>query len=148
MGAEAKPPSRKMTRVERTIAADLSSRLSEQELSVSHLDCPDFDDAQKPEKVTCQGYVDGVVAGVSVTLWGPPANLQYDARLDRGILATANLVRRLAVEGYHQIDCGHRSAYRSIVGDQIICAVTKNDRQKYVVATVTTNSGEVEISDY
>jgi hypothetical protein len=144
----ATPPARPMNIVERTIAGDLSSRLSEQQLTLDYLDCPDFDDRSRPQKVTCRGYVDGVLADVRVSLWGPADHMQYDAMLDDGVLATANLVRRLEAQGYREIDCGERPAYRSHVGDQIICTVVEAARQKYVVATVTTDGGEVEISDY
>lgn len=146
--AEREPPARRMTLVERTIAADLTGRLSENGMTVDYLDCPEFDDRRRPQNVTCRGYVAGVVADVHVRLWGPPEDLKYDAALGEDILATSNLVHLLATEGYHRIDCGDRPAYRSTVGAQIVCSVTRGDRQRYVVATVTTETGKVEISDY
>ena len=145
---EAEPPADEMNLVEKTIAQDLSRRLRAQELSLDYLDCPRFHHSPRRAQVVCQGYLAGVVADVRVTLWGRRDNRRYDASLDDGVIATSNLVRRLAAEGYRKIDCGDLPAYRSSVGDQIICTVTKGERQKYVVATVTTSSGAVEISDY
>lgn len=147
MGTPARPPAQPMDLAEKAIAAKLSHELRGQDLSVEYLDCP-ASDRTTPKTMTCRGYVDGVAADVRVRLMGPPESLRFDARLGKGIVATSNLVRRLAAEGYHQIDCGERSAYQTVVGHQIVCSVTRNDNQKHVVATVTTDGGEVEISDY
>ncbi|HET6626476.1 MAG TPA: hypothetical protein VFG63_08795 [Nocardioidaceae bacterium] len=143
----ATPPARPMRMVERTIAEDLSGRLVEEDLSVDYLDCPDLRE-DRPVKVVCDGYIDGVLADVRVRLWGPADDRRYDARLGTDILVTANLVSRLAAEGYHRIDCGDRPAYPTVVGDRIVCSVTRHREQRYVVALVTTKSGKVRISDF
>lgn len=140
------PPDDHMDAVERAIAAELSDELRDQRLSVDHLSCPQHD--RTPMRLTCRSYVAGVVADVEVRLAGPRDRIRFDARLGDGILATANLVRRLEAAGYTRVDCGDRPAYPSEVGDQIVCSVVRGKTKEYVVATVTTEDGAVEISDY
>jgi hypothetical protein len=153
IGSPAEPPGRPMIRVEQTIAADLSRRLGKLGMGVDYLDCPRLDAegpdvGRQPRALTCRAYLEGVVAAVEVTLWGPARSPHYDALLGESILATANLVRRLEAEGYTNVDCGSRSAYPSVLGDRIVCRVTEDDRSRYVVATVTSSRGEVAIGDY
>lgn len=136
-----------MDRVEEAVAAQLDDELAEQRLSVDYLACPEWRHPSSQHE-TCRGYVEGVVVDVEVWLHGPADNRVFDARLGSGVLATANLVDRLVAAGYHRVDCGDRPAYPTVVGDRIICAVTRDGLRSFVVATVTTGDGEVAISDY
>ena len=146
-GPPSAPPAQPMNRVERAIADKLSGELSAQRLAIEYLDCPRFTE-ERSTTLTCHAFVEGVVAEVGVRLRGTRQSLEFDARLGTGLLATENLVNRLANEGYRRVECGDRAVYPTVVGNQIVYSVTDDGRQRYVVATVTTNSGEVEISDY
>jgi hypothetical protein len=114
---------------------------------VAHLDCPAGADAA-PTAMVCQAYVEGVAVDVDVALHGHRPGITFDARLGPGLLATASLVQRLRDAGYDRVDCGSREAYPAVVGDRIVCAVQRDGRRRYVVATVTTADGHVAISDY
>jgi hypothetical protein len=140
-------PDTPMSRLERAIAERLTDQLHEQDLSVAHLDCPAGADAA-PTAMVCQAYVEGVAVDVDVALHGHRPGITFDARLGPGLLATASLVQRLRDAGYDRVDCGSREAYPAVVGDRIVCAVQRDGRRRYVVATVTTADGHVAISDY
>jgi len=60
----------------------------------------------------------------------------------------ANVERRLREDGYTAIDCGKKPAYPAVVGSEVVCKVSKDGAQKYVVATVLEGSRTVQISDY
>jgi hypothetical protein len=140
-------PDTPMSRLERAVASQLTEELRGQGLVVQHLDCPaGAEDA--PTAMVCQGYVEGVAVDVDVTLHGHRPGITFDARLGPGLLATATLVQRLRDTGYDRVDCGERKAYPAVVGDRIVCAVQRDGRRRYVVATVTTADGQVAISDY
>jgi len=46
------------------------------------------------------------------------------------------------------VNCGQAPAYPSVVGSHVVCAVSKDGTRKFVVATVTSRSGAVEITGY
>ena len=140
-------PAQPMTPLERAITGRLSRELSDQLLALDYLDCPRTVEAS-PTRMICQGYTSGVLVDVHVALHGRQPDVAFDARLGSGVLATANLVDRLKSAGYRDVSCGERAAYPTVVGDKIICAVSREGRRRYVVATVTTVDGQVEISDY
>lgn len=143
----ATPPAAPMTALEQAITRRLSHELSGQQIALDYLDCPRTA-AASPTRMICQGYSAGVLADVHVALHGRPPGVSFDARLGTGVLATANLVDRLESAGYHDVDCGDRAAYPTVVGDRIVCSVSRHGRHRYVVATVTTSDGEVAISDF
>jgi hypothetical protein len=143
----ATPPAAPMTPLEQAITRRLSHELDDQRIALDYLDCPRTAEAS-PTRMICQGYSAGVLVDVHVALHGRQPDVAFDARLGTGVLATANLVDRLESAGYRDVDCGDRAAYPTVVGDQIVCSVSRAGRHRYVVATVTTTDGEVAISDY
>ncbi|HJR40089.1 MAG TPA: hypothetical protein VJ819_17035 [Nocardioidaceae bacterium] len=149
LGTPAVPPAGPMDTLEKGVARSLNGTtdLHEQDLRVDYLRCPAFD-GRTPQTLRCTGFLEQVTADVMVRLTKAGPTMHFDARLGQGILSTANLVDRLAREGYRRIDCGDRPAYPSVVGSEITCAVTDGDQRRFVVATVTSQSGEVTISDY
>ncbi|MDQ3615765.1 MAG: hypothetical protein M3393_03910 [Actinomycetota bacterium] len=147
LGATTKPPSHPMNRLEKPIAEELSGQVAGQGLSLDYLDCPRWN-GRVPQQMTCRGYLDGVSAGVSVKLTQRTTRIEFDAKLQDGVLATASLVRRLRSDGYTGIDCGDRPAYPTVVGSELICSVHESGQKKHVVAEVLDRSGAVQIRDY
>ena len=86
-------PRRDMDRLERLVAAQLARQIAPQGLTLAYLDCPHWDGAV-PSRLTCRGYVDGLVADVRVLLKAAVEGraVSYDARLGSGVIATHNLV--------------------------------------------------------
>jgi hypothetical protein len=147
-GPVVEPPAGRMDALERPVAQKLTARLAARGLTLDHLSCPRWQ-GRAPAVLTCRGYLDGVVGDVRVELsLGADGAVEFDARLEAGVLATANLVERLEDEGYTDVDCGPRPAYRAEVGHRITCRVREEGRTAYVVATVTGTDGSVEIADY
>lgn len=141
----ATPPPGEMSGWERRVAARLGQRLGRDDgLSLDHLDCPRVH--HTPARLTCDGYVDGVVGQVRVRLsrWRR-GGVEFDAVLAAGVVSTANLVSRVSSAG-GRADCGPTPAYPARVGTRIVCAVRRAGGQAYVVATVTDRSGTVEIT--
>jgi len=143
----AKAPAKEMDKLERPIASQLEKRITGNGLSLDYLDCPDWN-GKAPQELACEGYVSGVRGEVRVRLTRTATSVNYDAELQDGVLATANLVRQLKTAGYTKIDCGDKPAYPTVVGSELVCAVGKDGNVKYVVATVLDESGMVEIKDY
>jgi hypothetical protein len=142
------PPSGPMNRLERPVAEELAPRLADDGLTLTHVDCPDWTGAV-PFETTCQGYVDGVVGEVDVELSRRAGGeVEFDAWLNEGIVATRRLVDRLAAEGYADVDCGPTPAYPARLGMRLVCRVQNGAETGYVVATVTGPRGEVEIEGY
>jgi len=142
----ATPPSGEMSGWEHRVAARLGQRLERDDgLSLDHLSCPRVD--HTPARLTCDGYVDGVVGQVRVRLWRwRRGGVEFDAVLRSGVVSTANLVARLSPAGGGRVDCGPTPAYPARVGSRIVCAVSREGGPAYVVATVTDRSGTVEIT--
>ena len=150
-------PTTGMDLLELAVAARLRRELAGQGLTLDHLDCPPWR-GRENAVVRCTGYLDGLVGTVRVSLSrSPSGTVEFDARLEDGVVATQNLVRRLEAEGWTGVDCGDRAAYRAEVGAQIVCAghgpaaadgagsAGPGAATSYVVATVTDESGAVEI---
>lgn len=149
-------PTTGMDLLELGVAARLRHELAGQGLTLDHLDCPPWR-GRENAVVRCTGYLDGLVGTVRVSLSrSPSGTVEFDARLEDGVVATQNLVRRLEAEGWTAVDCGDRAAYRAEAGAQIVCAghppaadgavsAAPGDATSYVVATVTDESGAVEI---
>ena len=115
-------PTTGMDLLELAVAARLRRELAGQGLTLDHLDCPPWR-GRENAVVRCTGYLDGLVGTVRVSLSrSPSGTVEFDARLEDGVVATQNLVRRLEAEGWTGVDCGDRAAYRAEVGAQIVCA--------------------------
>lgn len=136
-----------MNELERPIVTRLKATIAGQGLTLDYLECPKWD-GKAPRRLTCTGYLDGVRADVRVRLTRTTTSVNFDAELQNGVLATANLVKQLKRDGYQAIDCGDVAAYPTVVGSELVCSVSRGPRTKYVVATVLDKAGTVEISDY
>jgi hypothetical protein len=102
--------------------------------------------------MSCRGYVDGLVAIVRVLLRravvGSHGEVDFDAHLAGGVVATERLVETLHARGWAQADCGAAPAYPARAGTRIVCKVARPGAGEYVVATVRDSSGTVLITDY
>ena len=138
-----------MNDLEKQIAGRLAAHVLRQGLVLEHLDCPHWDGAV-PSRMTCRGYVDGVVATVRVHLASAVDGkaVNFDARLQGGVIATQNLVDTLQEQGWSDADCGAVPAYPARVGSRIVCRVTRDGADQHVVATVRDRSGAVMIRGY
>lgn len=146
-GTPTDPPARPMARLENAVAVRLRAQVAGQGLRLDYLDCPKWD-GMAPQQLICKGYLNGVTADVRVRLTRTTTSVNFDARLQDPVLATANVERRLREDGYTAIDCGKKPAYPAVVGSEVVCKVSKDGAQKYVVATVLEGSRTVQISDY
>jgi hypothetical protein len=142
-------PASKMNKLERPVHERLASQISGQGLTLDYLDCPHWD-GRVPKRLTCRGYVDGLVARVAVHLKAAVAGraVSFDARLLDGVIATRNLESTLHEQGWTSADCGDVPAYPTEVGSRIVCHVQKPSDDRYVVATVADRAGTVMIRDY
>jgi hypothetical protein len=145
----ARPPQREMDRLERQVHERLASQVAGQGLTMQYLDCPHWD-GDVPARMTCRGYVDDVLARVSVRLRAAVEGkaVGFDAKLLDGVIATRNLERTLRDQGWQDPDCGGTAAYPAVVGNRIVCRVHRKAEQRYVVATVSSRAGAVMITDY
>ncbi|HET7356445.1 MAG TPA: hypothetical protein VFJ09_07190 [Nocardioidaceae bacterium] len=144
----ATPPSAPMDDLEQAVAARLGRQVAREQLDLQYVACPHWR-GQAPRQLTCRGYVDGVTARIHVKLHRLTGGaVSFKARLGRGLIATSKLERQLRVDGFRAVDCGQAPAYPSVVGSHVVCAVTKNGDQRFVLATVTSRSGAVEIRGY
>ena len=150
-------PTTGMDLLELAVAARLRRELAGQGLTLDHLDCPPWR-GRENAVVRCTGYLDGLVGTVRVSLSrSPSGTVEFDARLEDGVVATQNLVRRLEAEG---VDRGRlrgpgRLPRRGRGADRVRRAraaaadgagsAGPGDATSYVVATVTDESGAVEI---
>jgi hypothetical protein len=143
------PPRREMDRLERPVHERLAAQIAGQGLTLQYLECPRWDGAV-PSRMTCRGYVDGMVARVSVHLRAAVAGkaVDFDAELLDGVIATRNLERTLRDQGWQAPDCGDTAAYPARVGSRIVCRVRRSADESYVVATVSSSAGAVMIADY
>lgn len=143
--ARVEPPRRPMDALERPVAEELGGMLADQGLTLEYLDCPRWDGTM-PAQLDCTGYLDGVRGRVQVALAaGEDGSVAFDAALQHGVIATANLVDELVEQGYSEVDCGGVPAYPTRVGDTFVCAVTDGGQRRYVDATVTDRTGAVDI---
>jgi hypothetical protein len=147
--SSAPPPRRAMNRLERPVQQRLASQLAGQGLTLEYLDCPRWD-GTLPSRMTCRGYVDGVVARVAVQLKAAVAGkaVGFDAELLDGVIATRNLESTLQDQGWTDPDCGSTAAYPARVGSRIVCRVRRRSEDHYVVATVSSPAGTVMIAGY
>ncbi len=146
--AAATPPARPMNDLEQAVAARLSRQVAHQGLDLSYVACPPWH-GKAPRQLTCRGYIDHVTAPVHVRLSKLVGGaVSFQARLVRGLVATAKLEAKLREDGFTDVNCGSAPAYPSTVGSHIVCAVTKDGQQRYVAATVTSRSGGVMIRSY
>jgi hypothetical protein len=140
-----------MDRLERPVAARLARQIAGQGLRLAYLDCPVWD-GSLPRSMSCRGYVDGLVATVRLllrpALVGTHTEIDFDAHLSGGVVATERLVQTLHGRGWPQADCGAVPAYPARAGTRIVCKVARPGARKYVVATVRDGSGTVVIGDY
>lgn len=137
-----------MDPVEDPIADHLAERVRAEGLTLAYVDCPPWS-GSVPARMTCDGYLDGVVGQVKVELTrGADGAVEYDAWLEEGVLATDRLVQRLEDEAYSAVDCGETAAYPARVGLRLVCAVEDDGVTSYVAATVLHADGEVRIEDY
>jgi hypothetical protein len=141
------PPHHPMDRLERPVAAELARHIAGQGLTLGYLDCPHWGGAV-PGRLTCRGYVDGVLAAAAVRLTAAGTGVSYDAWLAGGVVATRRLERRLHDAGWVQVDCGDVAAYPALTGTRIVCRVERGTRHSYLVATVSGPTGMVTIGDY
>ena len=147
-GGRTTPPVHTMNRLERPVAGRLARQVAHQGLTLSYLDCPRWDGAV-PVRITCRSFVDGIAAQVRVHLRTAVAGrLGFDARLADGVIATRTLEATLQRLGWPAADCGAAPAYAARVGSRIVCRVTGSTQRSYVVATVVSRAGGVEISGY
>lgn len=142
-------PTRTMDRMERAVADELGEQVAREGLSLDYLDCPTWD-RLVPATLTCQGYVDGLVAGVQVTLGKEASEAApvFDARILTGMISTRALEETLREQGWALPDCGDVPVYPAHVGEQIVCRVERDGRWHYLSATVSATGGEVTIADY
>ncbi len=146
---EQQPPDRPMDSLEKPVHARLAAQIAGQGLTLAYLDCPRWD-GTVPRRMTCRGYVDGLVARVGVHLEAAVAGkaVGFDARLLDGVIATRKLEQTLRGQGWTEADCGGRAAYPARVGSRIVCHVHRPADDRYVVATVSDRAGAVMIADY
>jgi hypothetical protein len=149
MPARHRPPTTAMNRLERPVAERLGAQIAGQGLTLEYLDCPPWD-STVPSRMTCRGYVDGIVTPVLVHLRAEAAGkaVDFDARLGAGVIATRNLEATLRDHGWPSVDCGDVAAYPARRGGRIVCRVARAGKPRYVVATVVDRSGRVTIADY
>ena len=141
-------PSAPMDDLEQAVAARLGPQVAREQLDLQYVACPRWR-GRAPRQLTCRGYVDGVTAEIHVKLHRLTGGaVSFKARLGRGLIATSKLERQLRADGFRAVDCGQAPAYPSVVGSHVVCAVTKNGDRRFVVATVTSRSGAVEIRGY
>ena len=142
-------PTAAMDRLEKPVHARLAAQIARQGLTLEYLDCPHWDGAV-PSRMTCRGYVDGLVARVDVHLKAAVEGkaVSFDARLLNGVIATRKLEDTLRRQGWTEVDCGAVPAYPARVGSRIVCRVKRSSELHYVVATVSDRSGAVMITDY
>ena len=144
----ASPPSAPMDDLEQAVAARLGQQVARENLDLQYVACPHWR-GRAPQRVTCRGYVDGVTADIHVRLNRLTGGaVSFKARLGRGLIATSKLERQLRADGFQDVNCGQAPAYPSVVGSHVVCAVSKDGTRKFVVATVTSRSGAVEITGY
>jgi len=137
-----------MDDLEQPVAQRLASRLEDDGLTLEYVECPPWS-GKVPTVLECKGYVDGVVGEVVVELsHRERGRVEFDARLEAGVLAMTRLVERLEREGYRDVDCGPTRAYPARVGMRIRCRAHKGDEAAHVVATVVDRHGAVRIQDY
>jgi hypothetical protein len=143
------PPSAPMNRLERPVADRLAHRIAPQGLSLAYLDCPRWN-GSVPSRITCRGYVDGLVARVAVRLTAAVEGkaVSFDAWLLDGVIATRKLEATLRRQGWATADCGEVPAYPARVGSTIVCRVERRANVRYVAATVSDRAGAVRIADY
>jgi len=143
------PPSAPMDAVERPVWRRLARQVAGQGLTLHYLACPHWD-GRVPARLTCRGYVDGLVARVAVRLQrgGQGADVGFDAWMLDGVVATRQLEETLRGRGWTTADCGDRPAYPATVGRRLVCHVERSDAQEYVVATVSDPHGAVTIRHY
>ena len=140
------PPQEAMSSIERTVAEQLARHLARDRLTLATLDCPPWDEIL-PHRMTCRGYVDGLVAHVRVDLTASAGDrVSFGARVTDGIVAVGTLERTLRRHGWRAADCGDVAAYPARVGSRIWCRVSDSVRTRYVVATVEDRSGGVTIA--
>jgi hypothetical protein len=138
-----------MDDLERPVQRRLAEQVRGQGLSLDYLACPRWDGAV-PARMTCTGYVDGLVAPVDVRLEAAVRGraVDFDARLLDGVIATRRLTDLLRSQGWSGADCGEVAAYPARVGSRIVCRVVRGGEPRFVVATVQARSGRVMISGY
>lgn len=143
------PPRARMDRLERPVARRLARKVAHEGLSLTYLDCPDWNGAM-PRTLTCRGFVDGVVARVEVSLRAPVRGraVTFDARLAGGVIVTRTLEDTLRRQHLARPDCGPVPAYPARVGLRVVCRVVRAGATRYVVATVRNRRGGVTISAY
>lgn len=143
------PPTTPMDHLEKPVRQRLAAQIARQGLTLAYLDCPHWD-GSVPSRMTCRGYVDGLVARVAVHLEAAVEGkaVSFDARLLDGVIATRNLEATLRQKGWDRVDCGDLAAYAARVGSRIVCHVARRSEGRYVVATVSNRSGAVMIADY
>ncbi|MEO5710047.1 MAG: hypothetical protein ABIQ59_09505 [Nocardioidaceae bacterium] len=146
---EQQPPDRPMDSLEEPVHARLAAQIAGQGLHLDYLDCPRWD-GSVPWRLTCRGYLDGLVARVGVRLKAAVEGkaVGFDARLLDGVIATRKLEKTLRGQGWKEADCGQRAAYPAEPGSRIVCHVRRPGDDRYVVATVSDRSGAVMIADY
>ncbi len=142
-------PDRPMNRLEQPVAERLTDRIGSQGLTLDYLACPGWDGAV-PSTMSCRAWVDGLVVPVRVHVRGVPhgEGVGFDAWLGDGLVATSKLETTLRRQGWARTDCGDAAAYPATVGSRIVCRVEGSGRTRYVVATVSSRSGAVTITDY
>lgn len=141
------PPDKPMDDLERPVAERLAPRLEDDGLTLQYVACPRWS-GTVPATLTCEGYVDGVVGEVKVELSDGGGQVEFDAWLVRGVVATTRLVERLEHEGFAGVDCGPTPAYPARLGLRIVCRVRGEQDVSHVVATVTDRAGHVQIAAY
>ena len=142
------PPRTAMDSLEKPVADRLAAQIAPQGLTLEYLDCPHWD-TTVPSRLTCRGYVDGIVASVQVHVSaGGGRTVDFDARLGDGVIATRRLQGTLRRQGWRAVDCGDVAAYPAHVGDRIVCRVERPGRRGYVVATIVDRAGKVSIAGY
>lgn len=140
------PPTEEMNRLERPVAERLARQIASDGLTLEHLECPPWDH-RLPGRMTCKGYVDGLVSHVRVDLAATKhGGVSFGARMTTGVVATRKLERTLLRQGWSGPDCGEVAAYPARLGSRIRCRVTRSGRPRYVVATVDDRAGGVSIA--
>ncbi len=144
--AHQESPTEAMNGLERPVAERLARQIAADGLTLEHLDCPRWDHVL-PGRMTCTGYVDGLVARIRVDLSASrQGEVRFGARMVDGMVATRKLERTLLRLGWTGPDCGQVAAYPARPGSRIRCRVTRSGRSRYVVATVDDRAGGVSIA--